>query len=99
MAFYIKVTKEVADSLRLTDIRNKTADGNVLLWQADVSHIAGDTIFDRAASVGGVCLSPQEAKAEIDGNDHPVQVSTPDKYKSEASVSEVKTSKEEVSNE
>ena len=37
MAFYIKVTKEVADRLHLTDIRNRTADGNVLLWQADVS--------------------------------------------------------------
>ena len=35
MAFYIKVTKEVADRLHLTGIRNKTADGNVLLWQAD----------------------------------------------------------------
>lgn len=99
MAFYIKVTKEVADKLKLTDIRNKTADGNVLLWQADVAHIAGDTIFDRAASVGGVCLSPQEAKAEIDGTDHPVQVSTPDKYKSEASTPEVETSKGEVPNE
>ena len=37
MAFYIKVTKEVADRLHLTDIRNRTADGNVLLWQADVA--------------------------------------------------------------
>lgn len=99
MAFYIKVTKEVADALNLTDIRNKTADGNVLLWQADVANIAGDTIFDRAAVVGGVCLSPQEAKTEIDGTDHPVQVSTPEKYKSDVSVSEVKTSKEEVRDE
>lgn len=99
MAFYIKVTKEVADTLKLTDIRNKTADGNVLLWQADVAHIAGDTIFDRAAVVGGVCLSPGEAKAEIDGTDHPVQVSTPDGYKSDASASEVKTNKEEVKDE
>ena len=31
MAFYVKVTKEVADYLGVTDIRNKTADGNVLL--------------------------------------------------------------------
>lgn len=99
MAFYIKVTKKVADALNLTAIRNKTADGNVLLWQADVAHIAGDTIFDRAAVVGGVCLSPGEAKIEIDGTDHPVQVSTPEAYKSDAGVSEVKTSKEEVKDE
>ena len=64
MAFYIKVTKEVADRLHLTDIRNRTADGNVLLWQADVARFPGDTVFDRA-------------KEEIDGTDHPVEVFTP----------------------
>ena len=67
MAFYIKVTKEVADRLHLTDIRNRTADGNVLLWQADVARFPGDTVFDRAKEAGGVCLTPQAAKEEIDG--------------------------------
>lgn len=81
MAFYIKVTQTVSDTLKLTGIRNKTADGNVLLWQADISGIEGDTVFDRAANVGGVCLTPQQAKSEIEGTDNPVQVSTPDKYK------------------
>jgi len=33
--------------------------------------------------VGGVCLTPQQAKAEIDGTDNPTEVSTPDKYKVE----------------
>lgn len=77
MAFYIKVTKEVADRLHLTDIRNRTADGNVLLWQADVARFPGDTVFDRAKEAGGVCLTPQAAKEEIDGTDHPVEVFTP----------------------
>lgn len=81
MAFYIKVTKQVADALKLTDIRNKTADGNVLLWQADVAAMQGETVFDRAAVVGGVCLAPQQAKEEIEGTEHPVQVFTPDQYK------------------
>ena len=67
MAFYIKVTREVADKLGVAGIRNSTADGNVLLWQADVAGFPGDTVFDRAAVVGGVCLSPQQAKGEIDG--------------------------------
>lgn len=89
MAFYIKVTKEVADALKLTAIRNTTADGHVLLWQADVSSLDGDTIFDRAAVVGGVCLTPQQAKGEIDGVENPVQVSTPDKYKPVNTVKEV----------
>lgn len=54
MAFYIKVTKQVADKLGVAGIRNSTADGNVLLWQADVAGFPGDTVFDRAAVVGGV---------------------------------------------
>ena len=54
MAFYIKVTREVADKLGVAGIRNSTADGNVLLWQADVAGFPGDTVFDRAAVVGRV---------------------------------------------
>lgn len=106
MAFYIKVTKEVADKLQLTEIRNKTADGNVLLWQADVARFPGDTVFDRAEAVGGVCLTPQVAKEEIDGTKPPVQVSTPDEYKDDsAEVADATTSTtsvkegEEVTNE
>ncbi len=80
MAFYIKVTKQVADKLGVAGIRNSTADGNVLLWQADVAGFPGDTVFDRAAVVGGVCLSPQKAKGEIDGVEDPVEVTTPPEY-------------------
>ena len=94
MAFYIKVTKQVADKLGLIEIRNKTADGNVLLWQADVAKFEGDTVFDRAKAVGGICLTPQEAKAEIDGPENPVDVNTPDEYKSDDVIDG-----EEVSNE
>lgn len=83
MAFYIKVTKQVADALNLTAIRNQTADGNILLWQADIAGMPGDTVFDRAAEVGGVCLSPQEAKMEIDGTDYPKDVITPEPYLTE----------------
>lgn len=80
MAFYIKVTKQVADKLGVAGIRNSTADGNVLLWQADVAGFPGDTVFDRAAVVGGVCLSPQQAKGEIDGVEYSVEVTTPPEY-------------------
>lgn len=81
MAFYIKVTKQVADKMNLTAIRNKTADGNVLLWQADLNRIEGDTIFDRATRVGGVALTPQAARLETDGTETPAEVTTPDEYK------------------
>ena len=80
MAFYIKVTREVADKLGVAGIRNSTADGNVLLWQADVAGFPGDTVFDLAAVVGGVCLSPQQAKGEIDGVEDSVEVATPEGF-------------------
>lgn len=82
MAFYIKVTREVADALGVTALRNQTADGCVLCWQADLDRIAGDTIFDRAARVGGAALIPQAAKAETDGTaDYPAEVHTPEEYR------------------
>lgn len=80
MAFYIKVTRQVADKLKLTSIRNLTADDCVLLWQADLTGRTGLTIMEKAASVGGVCLTPQEAKKEIDGTDSPVEVTTPEEF-------------------
>lgn len=79
MAYYIKVTKAVAERLQLTSIRNKTADGNYLLWQADIEGIPGLTVKDRASKVGGVCLTSIEAKREIDGSASvPAKVVTPD---------------------
>ena len=75
MAYYVKVTKQVSDKMNLTAIRNKTADGNVLLWQADLNRIEGDTIFERAERIGGKAITAQEAKAETDGT------YTPDEYK------------------
>ncbi|WP_254886588.1 hypothetical protein [Phocaeicola coprocola] len=81
MAYYVKVTKQVADKMGLTAIRNMTADENVLLWQADLNSIEGDTIFDRAARVGGVALTPQSARLETDGMDNPAEVTTPDEYR------------------
>ena len=84
MAFYIKVTREVADNMKLTSIRNLTADGCVLLWQADLTGRPGLTILEKAASVGGVCLTPQAAKKEIDGTDTPAEVTTPDEFKDQS---------------
>lgn len=77
MAYYIKVTRAVADEMGLTAVRNKTADGHVLLWQADVARFPGATVFERASYVGGVALTPQDAKQETVGTDCPAQVVTP----------------------
>lgn len=84
MAYYIKVTPAIARHLRLTEIRNKTADGNYLLWQADIASFPGKTISDRAAYVGGACLTATCAKREIDGNlSSPALVSTPKEFENE----------------
>ena len=77
MAYYIKVRPEVADYLKLTTDRNRTADGNYLLWQADVARFPGDTISERAAYAGGVDLSAQAARQETDGTDHPAKTTLP----------------------
>lgn len=71
MANYIKVTEKVAASMGLTSIRNKTADGNYLLWQADVLRFPGDDIFSRAAYCGGAVLTPNAAKEEVEGMPSP----------------------------
>lgn len=81
MAYYIKVNKLVADKIGApVDNRNRTTDGNILLWQADLNSIPGETIFDRASYVGGVTLRAIEAKAEIDGTADPVEVTIPERY-------------------
>lgn len=82
MAYYIKVAKLVADKIGApAENRNKTADGNILLWQADLNIIPGETIFDRAAFVGGVAMPGQSAKAEIDGTAvPPAEVTIPEYY-------------------
>lgn len=81
MAFYVKVTQDVADYLGVTAIRNKTADGNVLLWQADLNRIPGETIYERAKCVGGKCMKSVQAMGEIKGTDTPEEVYTPEQYK------------------
>lgn len=81
MAYYIKVTKKVADKIGApVENRNKTADGNILLWQADLNVIPGETIFDRAAFVGGVAMCGNDARGEIDGTAEPAEVTIPEYY-------------------
>lgn len=82
MAYYIKVARQVADKIGApVDNRNKTADGNILLWQADLNIIPGETIEDRAAFVGGKAMPGQLAKAEIDGTAvQPEKVTIPEYY-------------------
>lgn len=85
---YVKVTKKVAEALNKTGIRNRTADGCYLLWQADVSGFPGLTIFDRASYLGGKAITPEQAKKETDGTQYPVEVVTPERFGGESEKEE-----------
>ena len=78
MAFYIKTRLEVAEYLKVTSERNRTADGNILLWQADVLRFPGDTVLDKAKYAGGVALTASQANQETEGTEYPVAVRLPE---------------------
>jgi hypothetical protein len=68
MARYIKVSRKVAEYLGLTDVRNKLKDGNYLLWQADMLKFGPlSDIMATLSKIGGVLLTPEQAKSEQDG--------------------------------
>lgn len=68
MARYIKVNPKVARHLRLENDRNQVADGNYLLWQADMLAFGRLTELPSIlAQIGGISLQAHEAKEEQDG--------------------------------
>lgn len=91
MAYYVKVKPSVRDRILPKYITGtKAADGNIILFQSDLNSVDGLTLSDRAAAVGGVLLTPQEAKQEIDGTcEHPAECYDPEERKeSEKDVNE-----------
>ena len=80
MAYYVKVTPTVANHFHLTEIRNKTADSNYLLWQSELNSVKGYDIFQKTDRCGGAVLTPQYAKSEIVGTKNPVPVFTPSDF-------------------
>ena len=68
MARYIKVNPKVARHLRLEKDRNQVADGNYLLWQADMLAFGRLTEMPSIlAQIGGLSLQAHEAREEQDG--------------------------------
>lgn len=68
MARYIKVNPKVARHLRLENDRNQVADGNYLLWQADMLAFGRLTKMPSIlAQIGGLSLQAHEAREEQDG--------------------------------
>lgn len=97
MAYYIKVSKSVADTLSVSNNRNMTQDGKYLLWQADLDDRPEDTIMERAAAVDGVCLTANEARDEIDGAGEPhLLPSEKEKINKPVNIPELQEGKEAV---
>lgn len=89
----VKVTTKVAKIFANLALRNKTKDGNYIIWMTDIDSVPGLTLDDRISYVGGAKLTPMEAKAERNGTANPpASVYTPiylDKY-AEAEASSTK---------
>lgn len=68
MARYIKANPLVARFLNLDNTRNTVSDGNYLFWQADMLAFGPLTqLNDTLVKIGGLALSPHEAREEQDG--------------------------------
>lgn len=68
MARYIKANPLVARYLQLDNERNTVSDGNYLFWQADMLKFGPLThLNDILVKIGGLALSPHEAREEQDG--------------------------------
>ena len=65
MANYFKVNEKVAKYLDLKDERNKSKDGNYILWQSDMKRLGA---IEYAVQItGAAVLTPREARMEFYG--------------------------------
>ena len=65
MANYFKVNKKVAEYLNLKNERNKSKDGNYILWQSDMKRLGA---IEYAVQItGAAVLTPREARMEFYG--------------------------------
>ena len=65
MANYFKVNEKVAKYLDLKDERNKSNDGNYILWQSDMKRLGA---IEYAVQItGAAVLTPREARMEFYG--------------------------------
>lgn len=79
MKYYVKVTKQVAETIIKSGVPlTMTSDGNCLLYQSELNGVKGVNLNERAANVGGSLVVESDALAEIKGTtDTPVSCYTP----------------------
>ena len=79
MKYYVKVTKQVAETIIKSGVPlTMTSDGNCLLYQSELNGVKGVNLNERAANVGGSLVVESAALAEIKGTtDTPASCYTP----------------------
>lgn len=79
MKYYVKVTKQVAETIIKSGVPlTMTSDGNCLLYQSELNGVKGVNLNERAANVGGSLVVESDALAEIKGTtDIPASCYTP----------------------
>ena len=79
MKYYVKVTKQVAETVIRSGVPlTMTSDGNCLLYQSELNGVDGVNLNERAANVGGSLVVESDALAEIKGTtDTPASCYTP----------------------
>ena len=79
MKYYVKVTKQVAETIIKSGVPlTMTSDGNCLLYQSELNGVDGVNLNERAANVGGSLIVESDALAEIKGTtDTPAYCYTP----------------------
>lgn len=82
MKYYVKVTKQVAETVIRSGVPlTMTSDGNCLLYQSELNDVDGVNLNERAANVGGSLVEESDALAEINGTtDTPAYCYTPVEY-------------------
>lgn len=79
MKYYVKVTKQVAETIIRSGVPlTMTSDGNCLLYQSELNGVDGVNLNERAANAGGSLVAESDALAEINGTtDTPAYCYTP----------------------
>ena len=79
MKYYVKVTKQVAETIIKSGVPlTMTSDGNCLLYQSELNGVKGVNLNERAANVGGSLVVESDALAEVKGTtDTPASCYTP----------------------
>lgn len=69
---YVKVSKPIAAALGLLELRKEMRDGTVLLNQKDIMNGDGVSLEEKAALIGGVLISEEEALKDAEVEEVPV---------------------------